>query len=1001
MSKRQLTLEQSLKPFFGDSKATAHFVAGNYFSSVYDKAVNSESDPASLMGTVLENIMYARNYTDSNQYGENDVHRQFIDFIVRTALFHKAVDPSKMMGSVGKLKNVFDVVLRDTLNKSEGRKSFYDNMVKSLLNTVLADNSITEDNLRNLSFKINLVDIVRDIADPMNNKMLDVLKAMQERNTGKFTSLPTDVRQSLNDQISNELKILVASLLEENGVFRLNKLREQLDDTRPEDKDEVVEEYLRNKQQLKEEFTKKLQDKLFDVVKREINKVDLTRPTYDDNLVAELYDRVFAVWEDLDDEAKKFYGLHMHVYHYQVDGVDEDDSSESPIPNVPPKPTLSSRRVATTDRSGATISSFAPESLNDSNPNFYSEDEMENFDKMNADALENWFGNNRENISAQQRGQIRSLISRKRAEITNKNLEVSRNLAKSKPWVKPKGLPTSKGLSTSEQKGGGWYDTMKDGYYRYPGGYYKTNEVRVNLVKEYPGSDLPRFGATLAWLPVKQGLVGKLHFTNANGLSDVVNAPEVDSIREIYRCVYLEKPCVIGGQTLNLPTNFDQVKLNKDDFNLDYLKIIHKTIRTVKEAPKGQSEYEFSTLFEDMATHIKYGRDQKGLYRFDGNQKIYESEEKFNTDDCAGSGLTTNDKRKCVGVVADCLIRGNNFDLSICLEQLADKDMFEVAVNELEPRPDVAVKILKTFGVREGYSNGRKMVETYESWLKGVVSGMKASVRDTILSNENLLKYLQGVIAFVNRHPVILNEDLTEDSVGDSLPSLNEIDSRMEKRYLYIPPHGCKEGKVFEGSVLRGFTGSVYATSVPSISSLPYTNAYVGPSIATNMLFQQGGTSNMLSNLNSIEERINRKSARKELSSGLLVALMQRVFDDLKDAGMELNGDDKKKIHDGIEKVKIIEEKTFELYRMLRKLADLLAFFKASGCTSYNLPREVSVRELRNKSDALSIIERNVVKLQSCIDQNNSKQLTACNSIVDHIGKLFEVAGGKTMPEFN
>jgi hypothetical protein len=460
----------------------------------------------------------------------------------------------------------------------------------------------------------------------------------------------------------------------------------------------------------------------------------------------------------------------------------------------------------------------------------------------------------------------------------------------------------------------------------------------------------------------------------------------------------LGRECKINGITLDLYDDYNEFNNNVEnvDFDLNEIIIMHRVITKVTEKVVDDEVYNFDDLNEDLANGVIYGRDNTGeLYRILDRKKVYVKDMTISEANCAGSGLNYDDKKKCSLLVADCLLRGDNHDLSLCLERLADEDMFAKANEELEKmHPDIAIKILTTFKVRKGpNSEGIETVESFDSWVDNVVKKMSISTRDTILGNSNLLEYLKGVIAFVRKNPTILNKDLT-DVVHNCQDDMNEMDTRMGKRPFYFPVDGSKENLLFKGELLSKYAGSIYAREFPSISTLPYTNTFVGPSIVAGIAMrgQTGGNARL-------EESIQRKYNKGELSSHLLYALTTQVEEDLKEAGMTLDVKDSKRIRNGVERIEEYEQKTFKLYRMLRSLADLLTFFKATGCTPSKLPSTIKITQLRDRADVLAYLEKNVSQLRGCIDQNNNKQINACNDLMKYLGLLFETAGGKLNPD--
>ena len=91
-----------VKSFFGGDEKALGFVQANYKSSQFDQAVDiDEKDLDSQTGKKeIVEMMKAGNYsTDSEdpKMAPNDVHYQFTDFIIRTALFHRELDPPEKM----------------------------------------------------------------------------------------------------------------------------------------------------------------------------------------------------------------------------------------------------------------------------------------------------------------------------------------------------------------------------------------------------------------------------------------------------------------------------------------------------------------------------------------------------------------------------------------------------------------------------------------------------------------------------------------------------------------------------------------------------------------------------------------------------------------------------------------------------------------------------------------------------------------------------------------
>ena len=960
------SFESSIRPFFGDSNVAAEFVAANYSSSAYNEPVNTKDHPELIKGKMIENVLFAENYEDDAQGGPSgkDIHPQIVDFIARTALFHKSIDQPTMMGPNGaKFQELYEKSVNEALNQEmksvradTGRFDDRDALnktgpdafayaankamkVQDVNNLTYADLELNDNssfyeyilaNLFMLAKNVNKIsDNVQDVlnqevfeTDYDRNNAFDkkpirdylmVLIGECFRNDEKnlYRGAPGDSSGSMSNFC------LVSFFGKTNAMSVIKEVLRKIG----KDDDEIKIEVGNLLRTLDTQFTNATGKLLIDFFNNEFGPIGKAYGLFHSN--SDQSKSLVALYKQLANNAKN---LKNKFVADLVAGV--TDGAKKVLSNY-------------------VIEAFGPAAVT----------QTQGVEKLYNNVFANW-----QNLD----GSARKFYA--------KHLNV---------FLYNTGQVGIRGPAGPDT----WNDNlMADGEYNYKG-TYDPSRLRLNIMKSQPGAADTMFEYTLPWLPAN---VGKLWYTDASGKLQSVNAT-TDALKVIYSCLYNGRPVVVGGQTLNFPAVFNGADSR---LKLNIITVIHRNIYNCdnESVDNSGADLGFDALFKDLATGFTYKNGPDGLYRMGADGKrVRLMNGSLTKDNCAGSYLQANngDNETCVKFVSECLLQCKKDDLSKCLDRLRDENMFTVAQDELQKMdPHVAIKILKTFGVRRTTSGNIDIMESYDSWMSGVVNSFDANVRTTIMGNPRLLDYVRGVIAFVNRHPAILNKHIVEDVEGDSLEDVNDYNKKMGKSWYENPSIGSSQRKIFDGGLLRGFAGSIYATSVP-VTAMPFTNTIIG---AQFQLRQRGGNYGMI----QLEASIQRKADRNELSSGLLFTLMESVFADLDAAGMKLNNVDQDRIRNGIKQVRDIEDKTFDLYRMLRKLADLLAFFKATGCTA-NLPREVSIKQIRNgdRNDAVSFLQRNVMDLQGCIDQNNNKQNSVCNDLMKHFGILLETAGGK------
>lgn len=100
--------------FFDDNGPAKAFITANYVNG-FDKAVNTEENPELLYSSGLWHIMRCGNFNKSvGNCGEDDIHPDFTSFIIRTALFHRALEGAVAKPTYG-ANNTSVVKIKDAI----------------------------------------------------------------------------------------------------------------------------------------------------------------------------------------------------------------------------------------------------------------------------------------------------------------------------------------------------------------------------------------------------------------------------------------------------------------------------------------------------------------------------------------------------------------------------------------------------------------------------------------------------------------------------------------------------------------------------------------------------------------------------------------------------------------------------------------------------------------------------------------------------------------------
>jgi hypothetical protein len=567
------------------------------------------------------------------------------------------------------------------------------------------------------------------------------------------------------------------------------------------------------------------------------------------------------------------------------------------------------------------------------------------------------------------------------------------------------------------------------------------SNLRVNLMKDKRTSKI----LFSSYLPdITPGV--NVWYTQENSTTGHIRSPPVTFLKDLYNAAYsneatrtLTVVCENGSRVTleNLQTNLELRP--KNQFNLNIGKFTAAVIRCEDAARESdvlkasnpvsdELDYPFLTAYDMVYGKIwTYDSQVQQYYRVDDNNRkvYYDDVAKGNVDTCYATYLG-NGKAGCDRVIK-CILDGRPETLKNCLADLSELDLWKVAANDAQKvGPDMVKLVLRKFGVQgkeETDSNGvtYKVPMSFDEWQQYVVSGFDQDVRETIMSNTNLINYLKGLIAVCRSNPSILNKHNPSVVARDNTPKL-AADIGL-RRYVN-PSANAKSPNEFFAEMLRNQTppAPVSMSAVEPFLRGEYANVSVISPLSTivpsllggnyySRLNQSGGEGsyNLAANLPGLPSRgtsFNRGDKENEIlkdgSASKFRALIANIYSAFSDVGLQLNPEDHKKILAVVKKMENYESQFARLCTVLITIVKLARFY---GVSLENVDREhprvmKKLSEINNLDDIKDFIRCYVRDLTKNMLTNLSvQQATAFELQARAAPRLLEEAAGKTSPQ--
>jgi hypothetical protein len=962
---------QSMKHFCGESLATGLFMEANYHGGNYSVPLNTDREPQLMFGNSLESIMLAKNYNQStkqDKMGDNDVHNQYVDFIVRTALFHREIDNPTTMGSgLDTIKQSLDESSADVLRN---KLSSFGEQVK--LNKLLESKSwVTTDqeiSLKDVGISQNssmyayanaaILLLLLSVEDgavipanalPKTIDELKIAKVLYPARTTSATPVGIRTRSLATHTFGGAVNILLGNC--NTGGDLVNPLGNF-----------CLVSYL-DASKTQTSAAKNIEAIL---VRNRGNK-DTVLDELNDVLVKSFMEHAMRVYQSIGG----IVGFYDN-YHKLGDVSSKSAYVKNALLNVD----TSLENVLKSNIVDALYSRIRGLMNVQVNPNYTTITKNHYANQLFEDVFVNW-----PNLNPMAR------------EFYRQHLRVFRKVGNT--------------IGTASNQAG-WED-IKD---RVEDNSFVRNldraSVRINIMKLQEGSADVLFAKTLPFLPIGgDKTITGLWYTDEYGAvkNIVAGLLSATALQDIYKCVYMGNSCNVGGHVMNLPKTFEKVKQNVKDFDVNDISVIKNLIKSRKAEIVSQPSRVMGTSFadlyvEDMVTRVIYARDDAGLYRIGPNkERIDYSYDNIRTDNCAGTKLK-GDQTQCSKFVRDCLLSGDKNSLSNCLAQLSNESLFNVGVTEIaQVDPNIAIQILRTFGVRQVIRKHPTLGEygepqTFESWRETVLSTLNPNLRDTITKNVKLCDYLKGVISFVTMNPAILNKNMRNNSVKASLADQPIDDAYIKalgKTMWTNPLPSSNEGRMFETQMLvKGVASPQFAITSPAFLSNPFNNVtHAQGTLVAPFGMMNGGAS-------AYEELISKKITKNGATSQLVESLIESVVNDAKVAGVNISEIDYARLKDGSQELSKMEKELHKYRAMLRALTDLVSLLSASGCaTPSKEMREISLNDIKSRSDTLAYLYQNIGDVQNCIGSNMGQQNSKCSELANLYATLVGSVNGK------
>lgn len=454
--------------------------------------------------------------------------------------------------------------------------------------------------------------------------------------------------------------------------------------------------------------------------------------------------------------------------------------------------------------------------------------------------------------------------------------------------------------------------------------------IRMNLMKTSQGATETRAQAFFPDVPS-----GRVWYSKARGYG-YVPGRKPSILRDVYKYVYGDDKAELRELMPDVDENLNtRSRVN----NLNYgIFMSNVTKCELEKAKTAASEPEKSESADDVFgdypllqyADLPFGKiwtydTTTGQFykNVDGQRVPYTEAVKNNPENCYSTYLSAKGDAKCISIL-DCLIDEDPKSLNRCIKLLDDPDMWKLAEYDAlaNVAPDKIVAVFKKFGVenrKRTDANGKEYIVpmSYREWQNDVVSKWNAETKNAVFKNTKLQEYIRGLITVANNNPAVLNKHVPEIVARDMKPeSMRDLGMQRYRNLSVV----SKDSFSVLADMLQNLPRpvDVLPSAYNVITSGNMANVSFFSPFTTPSPVQMGG--NLYASVRPAFQQ-NYELGRAHQSSTTLKSVFSTLYANLRNAGLEVHPDDKRKIATAMLQIEKYEKQLAELAVILNSIS--------------------------------------------------------------------------------